>query len=168
MAKARSKLKRKTWLAGLAVLIPPTSAAALLPPPPAVPVTVIAHESEDQAAGEAFLTLLREHGWFANAASSIEREAFRNCMTGKGKQAACIRKAGGWKKNGRAAVVVLASGTPVQNWTCIGVAAAASAPDRQTVSIDLREAMFGTPKQRLELRNQASACIMAAASESGW
>jgi hypothetical protein len=145
-----------------------TGTAAMMPPPVSMPVIVIAQDAEAQAGGEAFLTLLREHGWFANSAIGIEREALQSCVRQKTDQAACVRSAEGWKRPGRASVIVLASGTPVQNWTCIGIAAAAAAPDRQTIVVDLRDAMFGTPKQRLELRNRAAACIMGAGSESGW
>lgn len=143
-------------------------AGALMPPPPSVPVVVIASDPEAQASGEALLTVLREHGWFADSNVSIGRDAFSDCLARKDAKAACVRKSAGWKKDGQAAVVILADGTPVQKWTCVGVAEAPATPDRQTVSIDLREAMFGDQKTRFELRNKAAACIMAAASESGW
>ena len=143
-------------------------AGALMPPPPSVPVVVIAGNPEVQASGEALLTVLREHGWFAVSPISIARDAFSDCLARKDAQAACVRKTAGWKKDGQAAVVILAEGAPVQNWTCVGVGEAPAAADRQTVSIDLREAMFGDQKTRFELRNKAAACVMAAASESGW
>ena len=143
-------------------------ASSLMPPPPFVPVIVIASDPEAQASGEALLTVLREHGWFADSAVSIARDAFSDCLASTDAQSACVRKAAGWKKDGQAAVVILAEGTPVQNWTCVGVGEAPATADRQTVRIDLREAMFGDQKTRFELRNKAAACVMAAASESGW
>jgi len=143
-------------------------ASALMPTPPSVPVVVIASDPEAQASGEALLTVLREHGWFADSAVSITRDAFSDCLARKDAQAACVREAAGWKKERQAAVVILAEGTPVQNWTCVGVGEEPATADRQMVRIDMREAMFGDQKTRFELRNKAAACVLAAASESGW
>jgi hypothetical protein len=162
-------LKLNSWLVGLTCSCAPIApAAALMPPPVSVPVIVIANDPEAQAVGEAFVTLLREHGWFGTAPSRIGRAPFVRCLARKDEQAACVRKSEDWKKDGQAAVIILAHGIPVQTWTCVGVAAAAAQPERQSITIDLRKAIFGPAEERLELRNKAAGCIMAAGSESGW
>ena len=168
MAVGGYDVKNSLGLVGTLSLFISVAPAAAMPPPVPVAVTVIADDPEVQAAGESFLTLLREHGWIGHAAAKIERETLQDCVRRPTDQAACVREAHEWKKEGRPGVVILAVGNPVQHWTCIGVAKAAATPASQTVSIDLREAMFGSPKQRLDLRNKAAACIMAAGSESGW
>lgn len=163
----RLKRSKFVWIAGsIALCAPLASAAALMPPAIPMPVVVVADDPEAQAGGEALVTVLRELGWFADA-PAIDRAALQDCLQSKDNRETCIRKLDGWK-SGDAAVVVLAEGTPLQSWSCIGVASTAKSPGKQAVSIDLREALFGDPAKRFEIRNKASSCIMAAGSESGW
>ena len=164
--EARLRSTRMAWLAGMVALCAPLASVAAMPPPVVVPVVVIADDPETQAAGEALVTVLRELGWFARG-PTIDRAAFEECLRSKANREACIRKSRGWKQN-KAAVVVLAEGTPVQTWTCIGTAAAPRSQERQRASFELREALFGDSSKRFEIRNKASSCIMAAGSESGW
>ena len=52
-------------------------------------------------------------------------------------------------------------------WRCVGAAEEDYWPERQTLTIDLGQAMFGTPEQRADWRDRAVACIFAAGTEAG-
>ena len=54
----------------------------------------------------------------------------------------------------------------VYQWRCVGPADQDYWAERQTVTIDLSEAMFGTPAQRADWRTVAVNCIFAAGTES--
>jgi hypothetical protein len=162
------KISLSVRFAGLAALsVAAGPAQGLIPPPPPIAVAVVGDSPETQAQGEALATILGGLGWFSIDAAAIDRASLRACTDQPAPLEACFRKTNAWKAN-NASVLILASGSPVQKWTCVGVGAAAKAADRQTPVVDLKEAIFGTPERRFRERNKAAACIIAAASEGGW
>lgn len=150
-------------VAALAAAVPVTA----MPPPLRLPVVVISEDPEAQALAEAFMTYLREHGYFARESPSLERTALWPCLRGKADQEACIRQQRGWKPSG-AAVVVIASGQGGRTWRCIGVGAKPARPDVQAVEVDVEAGFFGTAEARRKARSVAAQCLTAAGSESGW
>lgn len=156
----------KLWpIIAVGVLV--CSPASSTPPPIALPIVVISDDEATQAIGEAFVTILHERGWFARSANPPQRAQFYECMRQRSEPEACIRGLVTWKGKG-AAVVVLVSGSPEQDWKCIGVAATPKFPDRQAVRIQVKHGIFGTADQQLQEREQAGKCIIAAGAESGW
>lgn len=143
------------------------SPASSMPPPLALPIVVISDDEAAQAIGEAFVTVLHERGWFVRSANPPQRAQFYECMRKTGEPEGCIRGSATWKGKG-AAVVVLVSGSPEQDWKCIGVAATPRFPDRQAVRIQVQQGIFGTAEQQRQEQYQAGECIIAAVAESGW
>lgn len=143
------------------------SPASSTPPPLALPIVVISDDQAAQAIGEAFVTILHERGWFARSANPPQRAQFYECTRHRGEPEGCIRGSATWKGKG-AAVVVLVSGSPEQDWKCIGVAATPKFPDRQAVRIQVQQGIFGTAEQQRLERDKAGECIIAAGAESGW
>ena len=156
----------KRLFPALALLVVP-AAAPSMPPPLGLPTVVLAADEHDRELGEAFITVLRERGYFAAEAKPLQRSLIQQCAKEPAKAAACVRGASGWKPGG-AAVVVIASGASTQTWTCVGIASAAKFPDRQQVELELKLGLFGTAEQRKSVRDRASRCITAAGAESGW
>jgi hypothetical protein len=153
-------------LLGAAALATAAPATAI-PPPLRLPVVVVSEDPEAQALAEAFMTYLKERGYFARESPSLERTALWPCLRGKADPEACIRQQGGWKPSG-AAVVVIVSGPGARTWRCIGVGAKPARPDVQAAEVDVEAGLFGAEEARRKVRSVAAQCVTAAGSESGW
>ena len=169
------KLDRLKLMAALA-LAGALAAPALAFIPVGVRLVVVSDDPHAQAVSRAYAEYLVEGRNFLIAegvqgAPTIYPAELAKCVARGEQAAACARAAIPPHELNKEYPPVALLATHVSGslyrWRCVGAAGEDYWPERQTVTIDLSEAMFGTPEQRAGWRDKAVACIFAAGTESG-
>ena len=169
------KLNRPKPILVLA-LIAALAAPALAFIPVGVRLVVVSDDARAQAVSRAYAEYLVQGGNFLIAegvqgAPIIYPADLAKCVAKGEEAAACARAAIPPHELNKEYPPVALLATHVSGshyrWRCVGAAEEDYWPERQTLTIDLAEAMFGSPEQRAGWRDKALACIFAAGTESG-
>jgi len=142
--------------------------AEAMPPPPPVEAIVLSSDKETEGLAEGYLSLVAHSGAFKRVPASIDASLFRSCHGET--LVTCVRARLAEQAIKGAVVVVLArqASDGAQAWTCLGSDGARYAPERQNVTLDLKQGLFGTREVKFRESMLASSCVLAAAAESGW
>jgi hypothetical protein len=157
------KLAGFAAMAGLAVA--PVQASI----PPSIAVDVISSDRHAQATMRGLVEIISAYDNFQRADSHLGAPV-RDCL-GKPDMEACARaavRAVPVRPNAPPALVIVTPGeNNVYRLTCIGAGEKASKPEAQSITIDMKEAMFAAPEVRFPLQHKALGCIWSAAAEAG-
>ena len=140
-------------------------ASASIPPPLAL--LVLSEDPATEAITVAYAALLTASANFIPADAPVARWQLQACLKQDAEAAGCIAQALA-ARPGRVQPVVLLSTRrrdDVYEWRCVGADPARSQA-RRRISIDLREAMFGTPTARAAARDAALGCLFDAAADA--
>ena len=144
--------------------------------PVSVRLVVVSDDAYGRALNRAYGELLSEGGNFLIAEDVpggpiIYPDKLAACTAKAADMAACARAEIPAHEINRdyppVAVLATREKGSVYRWRCVGAAGEDYWPERQTVTIDLSKAMFGTPEERAALRGKALDCIFAAGTEAG-
>ena len=155
-------------IAALAILAAAPLAASM---PVSLRLTLMSVDRHDEALNRGFIAMLEDYEAFLLAGDPLPfaRDALSHCLK-LVEKAACTRNAIVPQAVDRDQPPVVVIVTAVTNdrhrWQCFGAGDQAWSPARQDITLDLEQAMFGTPEVRFQARRRAVDCIMAAASEA--
>lgn len=155
-------------LAGYAALSALVAAPAQASIPPSIAVDVMSTDRDAQATMRGLVEIISAYNNFQRADSNLGWRV-RDCL-GKPDLEACARaavRAAPVRPNEPPALVIVTPGeNDVYRLTCIGAGEKASKAEAQSVSIDMKEALFAAPEVRFPLQHKALGCIWSAAAEA--
>jgi hypothetical protein len=155
-------------IAALAVVAAAPLAASM---PVSLRLTLMSADRHDEALSRGFISVLEHYEGFLLAGEPMPfaRDALSRCLK-LVEKAACTRTAivrqAIDQDQPPVVVIVTRVGRDRYRWQCSGAGDQPWSPARQDVTLDLKQAMFGTPEVRVQARRRAVDCIMAAASEA--
>jgi len=167
MRKISRRVSNKLWFfASLALLGLTSPAAAFIPPP--IAVKVISPDLETEARAAALVEILAHFENFQWSSSYVGRGRAVDCLS-ESDADECLRNLirDASASNRPPAVLVIARkiGESDVELRCLGSGKISPKPERQLVTLDLKESFFGVAAARQELRKQALSCIWSAAAE---
>ena len=168
MMKVRNWRGAGLALAALAVSVAAPLAASI---PVSLRLTLLSADRHDEALNRGFLAMLEEYDAFVAVGDPVPfaRDVLSRCL-GRADSAACTRATIVAQPVDRdqppVVVIVTRAGRDRYRWQCFGTADQPWSPARQDITLDLKQALFGTPEVRFQARRRAVDCIMAAASEA--
>lgn len=166
MRKIRSRVSKKVRLALALLPLGLTSAAGAFIPPP-IAVKVISPDLETEARLAALVEVLVHYENFQWSDNYVQRRRALDCLS-EAEADLCMRTLIRETNAARGPLVLVAARRIDEDnveMRCIGSGKIDPKPDKQVVTLNLKQTFFGDTTSREKLRREALNCIWSAAAE---